>query len=106
MSEQKTTQQPEQELSEQRRVRREPPRRGADGCAAQRDEPVAERQRQQRHHRNTRIVGVNQGDDHPGQRQVGGHRQINAFGEQHHHLPEGEDDKDGGIVKHLHQIAR
>ena len=63
-------------------------------------------QRQQRHHRNTRIVGVKQGDDHPGQRQVGGHRQIDAFGEQHHHLPEGEDDKDGGIVKHLHQIAR
>ena len=51
-------------------------------------------------------MGVKQGDDHPGQRQVGGHRQINAFGEQHHHLAEGEDDKDGGIVKHLHQIAR
>ena len=36
-------------IARQRRVRREPPRRGADGCAAQRDEPVAERQRQQRH---------------------------------------------------------
>ena len=36
-------------IARQRRVRREHPRRGADGRAAQRDEPVAERQRQQRH---------------------------------------------------------
>ena len=64
------------------------------------------RQRQQRRHRDTRIVGVEQGDDHPGERQVGGHRQIDAFGEQHHHLAEGEDDQNGGVVKHLHQIAR
>ena len=51
-------------------------------------------------------MGVEQSDDHSGQRQIGGHRQIDAFGEQHHHLPEGEDDQNGGVVKHLHQIAR
>ncbi len=49
---------------------------------------------------------VNQGDNHPGQGQIGRHRQVDAFSEQHHHLPEREDDQNGGVVKHLHRVAR
>ncbi len=49
---------------------------------------------------------VEQGDNHPGQRQVGGHRQIDALGQQHHHLAEGENNQDRRIVKHLRQVAR
>jgi len=50
-------------------------------------------------------VEVEQGDDHAGQRQVSRHGQINAFGQQHHHLTEREDHQNGGVIENLHQIG-
>jgi len=51
------------------------------------------------------MMEVNQRDDHAGQRQIGGHRQIDTFGQQNHHLPERQDDQNRGIVKHLQQVS-
>ncbi len=44
--------------------------------------------------------------DHAGQRQVGGHREIDGAGQDHHHLAERQHDQDRGVVEDRQQLPR
>ena len=52
------------------------------------------------------IGGVEQRDEHAGQRDVGADRQVDALGQDHRHLAERHHDEDGGVVEQADEVAR